>query len=343
MFKEFFLDQKGSRLLYLDMLHTARQAEKVLEEGTEPFTEERIFAILARSPMLFFRFLEWNPSGKGRKGFELSEFLLVHLPTSRLRSLARPLADKSGIDLHPDFLSDFFSEFIPVHLPQYFLSRSEEKGISGRYPERQYAALIEEAISGAEDKGGRMADRNGQKLAAQTLRVLARELVVPVREDFFSYVVYEALRDGVLSAEETEMLRSIASAIELPEEEVGVILNRNALLIQRTYVSEAMARLFELAQANGEVVVDEKALLLKLKRKFDARLIADLAAVVTVSPGSDIRLKISDEDLFGEMLHLSMSDNEVQGEELEVLKRFALSRNMDLGRVKELIQLAKAG
>lgn len=200
-----------------------------------------------------------------------------------------------------------------------------------------FSPVRREYLIGNKDSSGiSFMDFGVKRLLNEHLKDLSFHSYLHEVKAFYSYLVNEALEDGVLTCEEMNMLDEIASVLKIKLKSARDILNREALKIQKNVINEQMMIFYDLAMADGVMQREEAKFLVELNRKFERQIIQKIEEVM-VSRQSDLQLHLNPEDTFIDMCKMVMKDGVLDAKECEMLMDYAQKQGWEKSKLQPIL------
>ena len=178
MFLEDLQAQQLTPIVSLDILHLCRKGRQTLDEPKGGVAE--VLGLMGSSPLLLFRFLEWQQSQQQGRGFSLTSFLLKEGPDKYWIPLIKKMGGMFKGQLNSRALLSCLRQFTLDHLPDAFSSQLDPRHFkrSGFVPfQSRLPHLLEQAINEAAAlKGTQQLSDNIDDLHRETVRKCRRHL-----------------------------------------------------------------------------------------------------------------------------------------------------------------------
>lgn len=181
-----------------------------------------------------------------------------------------------------------------------------------------------------------------KRLLSEQLKDLSFHSYLNEVKAFYTYLVNEALDDGVLTREEMHMLDEIAVVLKIKVKSARDILNREAVKIQKNVINEQMMVFYDLAMADGTMQRDEAKFLVEINRKFERQIINKIEEVMASRQGN-LRLHLNSEDVFVDMCKMVMKDGVLDAKECEMLMDYIQNQGWDKSKLQPILLKAVNG
>jgi hypothetical protein len=158
---------------------------------------------------------------------------------------------------------------------------------------------------------------------------------------FFSFIVAEALADGIMSVNEIKKLLELSKALNLTKLNSIDILDKKALLAQRRLVKDKLKNLFSVAMEDNEIHKDEQNIILELQKLMLKSMEPNLSSLIYPNPDQRLNLIMEDEDIFVEMCRAAMADNLFSSVEKTFVTDFAKRNGWSKEKMLKLITRVK--
>jgi hypothetical protein len=205
-----------------------------------------------------------------------------------------------------------------------------------------YSPLKEKQIVGHRDSSGiSFLDYNIKKLLDVKLNDMTFTRYDQEVRSFYANICFEALEDGILTQEEIKMMKELAKALHMEWNQALLVLNQEAVRVQKGFVNKNMAMFHELAMADGKMHREEAKFLVEMKSRLDNELISNLSSKLDKVGDEGIQLKMDDEKFFVEMCRLALRDDHLDECEKEMLHSFGQQKGWSEELCMTLLESAK--
>jgi hypothetical protein len=175
-----------------------------------------------------------------------------------------------------------------------------------------------------------------KRLLNEQLKDLSFHSYLNEVKSFYTYLVNEALEDGVLTRGEMKMLDQIAVVLKIKVKSARDILNREAVKIQKNVINEQMMIFYDLAMADGNMQRDEAKFLVELNRKFDRQIVNKIEEVMASRQGN-LHLYLNPEDIFVDMCKMVMKDGVLDAKECAMLMDYTQKQGWDKSKLQPIL------
>jgi hypothetical protein len=158
---------------------------------------------------------------------------------------------------------------------------------------------------------------------------------------FYRFVCKEALKDGILTAQEIKQMLTIARELDIDSKDAAMVMNEVALAVQQDLIYSALSAMFEMANAADGIQKDEQIHILNLKNVYQEKVVKDLGERFLQNPNANLELCVTEEGIFVELLKISFKGNDFGQSELAILKKYAKSMDWKEEQLKKVIEKTK--